>query len=156
MLIGDSKMKVRNGLFALSNEGIRFTQASSAEAGSAPWGQFDRIQEAGEAQAARDGWREIIDRVLIEWGRYPESVADDGVDPPTAAAIASASQAACRLRDEGISLPTNVAPTGDGGIAFEYELSNAFLTIEIDSVGDRELRVFQDGKIVRRSIGRLD
>lgn len=97
-------------------------------------------------QARREGWRRIIDEVLIEWGRSPERIEDDGIDAPTAAAMAGASRVACRMRDDKMPLPSNVAPVGDGGIALQYEFPEGFLTIEIDTDGAVELRVFRDGE----------
>ena len=145
-------MKLHNRPIALSDRGIRFTLLR--ERSDVPWGQFDRLQRAELDQARREGWRSIVDHVLIEWGRHPESIEDDGIEPPTGAAVAGASEVACRLRDEGMPLPVNVAPTGDGGIAFQYELSDLFVTIEVDVAGDVELRIFHDGRVIRRSLGR--
>lgn len=57
-----------------------------------------------------------------------------------------------RLRGDKIPAPTNVAPTDDGGIALQYELTDAFLTIEIDPEGAVELRVFRDGDLIRHNL----
>ena len=100
-------------------------------------------------QTMRDEWREIIENLLMEWAQHPESLEDDGIDPPTSAAVAGARQTACLLRDQGSSPPTNVAPTGDGGIAIHYEHGDTLLTIEVDAGGNRELRFHYGARLVR-------
>ena len=145
-------MKLRNCSLASSDRDIRFT--SPSQASNAPWGQFDRIELAAAEQSRLDGWRKIIDRTLIEWGCHPDNIEDDGVDPPTAAAIARANLIVCELRDEGTPLPANLAPNGDGGIVLHYEFGDAFLTIEVDSIGDCELRVLENGRLTKQIVVR--
>lgn len=100
---------------------------------------------------ATDGesWVTIINRVLAQWRLRPELLDDVGIDPPTEAAIAAASEAACRLRDQAAPIPSNVSPTGDGGIAMHYEHNGVLLTIEFDSAGHRELLFHFGGQLVR-------
>jgi hypothetical protein len=146
-------MILRNRPFALTEREIRFTLVGAGAAPNSPWGQFDRIEREREDRGRLDGWLAIVDRDLIEWGRHPESIEDDGLEPPTPAALASASRLACLLRDNGAPLPTNVAPTVDGGIAFHYEDKDkdVFMTIEVDAAGNRELRFFHEGRLMRFS-----
>lgn len=94
-------------------------------------------------------WNKVIDELLVKWGRHPELLKDDGIDAPTGAAIAAANAAACLLRDQEAPPPTNVSPTGDGGIALHYEHNDVLFTIEFDPDGHRELRLHFDGQLVR-------
>jgi hypothetical protein len=97
----------------------------------------------------RQSWNKIIDEVLVNWRRHPELLEDDGIDAPSDSAIAAAITAASLLRDQGAPLPTNIAPTGDGGIALHYEHNGVLLTIEFDEDGHRELRFHFGGQLVR-------
>lgn len=96
-------------------------------------------------------WSNVIDELLVKWRRHPELLEDDGIDAPTSAAISAASKAACLLRDRDAPPPTNVSPTGDGGIALHYEHNEVLFTIEFDADGHRELRLHFDGQLVRLS-----
>ncbi|HVA48750.1 MAG TPA: hypothetical protein VNH11_20460 [Pirellulales bacterium] len=107
--------------------------------------------ERRQEHARRGAWNDVIDRVLVEWRLHPERLEDDGIDSPTPAAIAGASRTACQLRDDGSPLPTNIAPTGDGGVALHYEHKDVLLTIEVDAAGKREVRFFFEGELVRLS-----
>ncbi len=98
---------------------------------------------------ARDSWNKIIDVVLATWRERPEQFEDDGIDAPSVAAIAAASKAACFLRAQGAPSPTNLSPTGDGGVALHYEHNDVLLTIEFDADGHREMRFHFDGQLVR-------
>jgi hypothetical protein len=98
---------------------------------------------------ARDAWNKIIDEVLARWREHPEQLEDDGIDVPSGAAIAAASKAACLLRDQGAPSPTNLSPTGDGGVALHYEHRDVLLTIEFDADGHREMRFHFSGQLVR-------
>ncbi|HEX7377956.1 MAG TPA: hypothetical protein VF278_12625 [Pirellulales bacterium] len=145
-------MKRESRALTLSSRDIRYTLVE--EQNDVPWGQFDGLTIAAAERTRREGWRRIVDDVLIEWGRNPETVEDDGIDAPTTIAIAGATGVVSRLRGAGMPVPTNVAPTGDGGIAFQYELTDTFLTIEIDLEGAVELRVYRDGDVIRHNLGR--
>lgn len=147
-------MKLDNGSITISNRDVHYTLVDSRS--DVAWGQFDRWALADVEQPRRgsESWRSIVDNLLIEWGRRPEVIEDDGIEPPAARAIAVASIVASRLRDDKMPPPTNVAPTADGGIAFQYELAGCFLTIEIDPNGDVELRVYRDGDVIRHNLGR--
>lgn len=106
---------------------------------------------SGPACASKDGdsWDRIIDHVMVEWRRCPQPLEDEGIDAPTEAAMNAATQAACLLRDQQAPIPSNVSPTGDGGIALHYEHSDVLFTIEFDSSGHRELRFHFGGQLVR-------
>lgn len=97
----------------------------------------------------RQLWNRIIDEVLVNWRRRPELLQDEGIDAPSGAAIAAAIQTASLLRDQGAPSPTNIAPTGDGGIALHYEHNGVLLTIEFDADAHRELRFHFGGQLVR-------
>ncbi len=143
-------MNLLNRPSCITDRDIRFMKVSSPEAENTPWGQFDRIERARQDQARRNEWQQTIDRVFIEWGRHPENIEDDGLEPPTPRSIAAASRFACILRDEGAPVPTHVAPNGDGGVVLHFEDGSILQTIEIDDAGHYDWRVLRDGRLISR------
>ena len=99
---------------------------------------------------AASGWQRVIDRTLIEWGRDPSVLADDGVTPPSKQAIQVAIAIAEAVRGMGISPPDRVVPDGDGGIVFEQRSGPISRTIEIHDNGDVYVSQFRDSRLVRR------
>lgn len=63
-------------------------------------------------------------------------------------AAPSSSQA---RRDQGLSPPDQIVPTGDGGIALQFERDPEFVSIEIEPEGLVELLVFDGGKLKHRA-----
>lgn len=108
-----------------------------------------------ERAANRRGWQSIIDTRLIEWGRDPGVLADEGVTVPSRAIVARACEVAMFLRDQGdVPPPLRVVPSPDGGIALERWTGTFFETLEICDDGSVELTAFDGGRLVLNS--RLD
>ena len=97
-----------------------------------------------------DGWRVVINEPLIEWGRDPSKIADEGIDPPTREMITFASEYAMHLRDRGCPPPDRVVPNGDGGIAFEKWTGSFYQVIEFEPGGIVELLTYRDSRLVGR------
>jgi hypothetical protein len=95
-------------------------------------------------------WDALVDRYLIEWGKDPESLRDGDIVPPTKEAIQRACDVALRFRDLGLSAPTRVVTDGEGGVAFERLDGDCAVTIEIQSDGTVEIRVFDRSVLVLR------
>lgn len=98
----------------------------------------------------RQGWQDVIDKKLIEWGRDPSQLADEDVVPPSRELVHLASEFATRCRDEGVPPPNRVVPNGDGGITFERWHDLDFHTIEI--LRDRSIDAvyYRDCRLIAR------
>ena len=96
-----------------------------------------------------EGWQQVIDTKLIEWGRAPRSLEDDGVTAPTPETITQAAELAQRLRDLGFARPDRVERNPDGGIVFEFgDVANA-VTWQIDPDGSVSRITFRDSRVVQ-------
>ncbi len=82
-------------------------------------------------------WKELIEYKLLEWGRHPESLEDDGVYAPTPQALASGIRLAHQLAAQRCPAPQRLSPDGDGGIVFEWRENDVSWEIRIwdDSTG---------------------
>ena len=108
---------------------------------------------AGEDRCEnREAWQAILDYTLVEWGRNPSQLAEDGLIPPSAYAIVVACQVAQLLRDHDKDAPLRVVPTGDGGIVFERRQGEIFETLEIQDDGSVEWAIFSNGRLSFRRL----
>lgn len=98
----------------------------------------------------REAWENLIDNTLIDWGRDPEVLEDDGVTPPSVETIKHAYEIAAALRRVNFPAPTRIVPTGDGGIAFEVDAGSDFVSVEIGDNGTVEYLRFSGSKLVER------
>lgn len=99
----------------------------------------------------REAWQAVLDYTLVEWGRNPSQLAEDGLIPPSANALAVACQVAQFLRDHDQDAPLRVVPNGDGGIVFERSQGEIFETIEIQEDGSAECTVFINSRLRTRT-----
>src|SRR5690242_10921288 len=67
-----------------------------------------------EATPHRDAWQAIIDRTLAKWDRDSSALEDDGINPPSSAAIVGARKLALYFRDAGLPAAKRIVSTGDG------------------------------------------
>ncbi len=105
----------------------------------------------GAGAEDRRKWEAIIDGSLVEWGRDPESLRDDDIDPPTVEALNVACYVAMRMRDTGQPSPLRVVPDGEGGISFERRTGPLFQSLDVHADGAVYLLTFQDCQLVDRS-----
>lgn len=115
---------------------------------SAPVGRQAASDDEGR-KAAR--WSELIEDQLAGWRRDPAQLEDDDILSPTADTIRRAIVVASSMRDQGLSPPDRIVPTGDGGIAVQFERDPEFVSIEIEPEGLVELLVFEGGKLKHRA-----
>jgi len=106
------------------------------------------------AEQRREAWQEMIDQYLVEWGRDPAALEDEGVIPPSRRVINRASTLAMLYRDSNNPAPSRVVPNGDGGIVFERGDRSWFQVIEIHADCSVELISFKSSRLVSRR--RLD
>jgi len=99
---------------------------------------------------ADSAWERIIDDRLIEWGRDPSRLADDGVVPPKREVVGWAIRLARILASKGADAPQRVVPNGDGGIVFERWSGANAETIEVLDDGDVYYTAFRASRLVHR------
>ncbi|MGD9854461.1 MAG: hypothetical protein AB7U20_05855, partial [Planctomycetaceae bacterium] len=75
----------------------------------------------------------------------------DGVVWPTAEAIKAARQLIDRMKVDRLPRPTEVVPSGDGGIVLSRRTGNAREEIELSETGDAELFLFQESRLIHRT-----
>lgn len=97
-------------------------------------------------------WQQIIDRQLIEWGRNPQSLRDDELEPPTIAALTKAHDAVGKLSELRLLCPTRAAVDGVGGIAFEWESEEAdeFRSLRFFATGQMVVSSYKHGILVSK------
>ncbi len=100
--------------------------------------------------ASREKWQEAIDYRLIEWGRDPSQLEDEGVEPPTGQTIRLAIELAQAFRDAGLRPPDSVVPDPNGGIVFERREKGVCEVLHIWDDGTREYCRFQGTRLVER------
>ena len=125
----------------LSEGGWEFVSTGAADEQSLASTALRRDTERGL-------WQDIIDGKLVEWGRDPSQLDDEGIDSPTPQTIKRASQIALFMRDQGMPAPSRIVPTGDGGIVFERQQGVVFETIEIGADGSIEVALYQDCALI--------
>jgi hypothetical protein len=104
-----------------------------------------------DQQATADAWARFIDEQLPAWAENPSQLEDDDLVAPSLTTISRASTIAASLRAQGAPPPTRIVPTGDGGIAFQYEGDPKFVSIEIEPEGPIEILVFNLGRLIYRA-----
>jgi len=115
----------------------------------------DDASASGSLQASlenRNGWRNLVDRPLIEWGRNPEAFGseEEGLEPPSIEIIQRAVQIASTLSETGVPSPLRVVMNGEGGIIFEWRDQKTFSTLEITKERHLELCRFDECRLVER------
>jgi hypothetical protein len=108
------------------------------------------IDEQGRNDHSREAWQRLIDFTLIEWGRDPGQLDDDGIVPPPMSAIQLAISLAKELSRRGLPAATRVVPDAHGGIVFEREGKDTLETIRISADGDAEYCVFRGSRLDHR------
>lgn len=107
--------------------------------------------ETADKPKMTEAWAPFIEEQLVEWALNPRQCEGDDVVPPNSATISHATVTAISLRDQGAPAPTRIVPTGDGGIAFQYDGDPEFISIEVEPEGRVELLVFVNGRLTHRT-----
>jgi hypothetical protein len=109
----------------------------------------DLLVSKTEAQQHRDGWDRIIDRYLIEWGRDPSSLQEDGMTAPTPEILALAIRVARDLQrqDPPAPAPLRVVLDGEGGVSFERRDNSWLLTLNVLADRTIEWAAFKDCRL---------
>jgi hypothetical protein len=101
-------------------------------------------------ESSRREWERIINEYLVEWGRDPSQLEDEGVTPPSLEIITLASKIAMELRDRCCPPPLRVVPDGEGGIAFEQRSGDFFLSLNLLHDRSIELETFKNCQLQSR------
>lgn len=107
-------------------------------------------ESKAEKEKRYEAWRNLINEPLIDWGKDPNKLEDDGIVAPTKDIITLALTYAMALRDAGWPAPTSVVPNGAGGIAFEKRSGRYHEIIEIYDDASAELITFHDSNLIGR------
>ncbi|MEQ1891031.1 MAG: hypothetical protein ABL998_00675 [Planctomycetota bacterium] len=113
-------------------------------------GQFTWITENAALEEARERWEEI-QGMLLGWLRDPRKALDEDLEAPTPSAIRSALRRSQLWSRGRVRNPTRVAPSGDGGVLFDWRLEPTSIEVEVEADGSSEYREYQDAKLVRRT-----
>ena len=122
------------------------TPFSSLPTGVAP---DSRLASRCIPAGSREGWNQVLD-TLIEWGTNPVALEDDGLQPPTPAAIDRACKLALACRDRGLVSPQQVLPDGDGGLAFQHGAEDWSESLNIYSDASVEWIRFKNNRVAAR------
>ncbi len=107
-------------------------------------------RDRAELAANRAAWHRIMDQQLIEWGRDPSQLTDDGVDAPTEATISRAFDLARKCRDVGFPPPTAVFRDSNGGIVFERRDGEYTSVVHFWDDGTGESMMFRGTELIQR------
>ena len=98
--------------------------------------------------AYRQGWDRVVDDLFIPWANGQIEV-DDDLMPPTPESLRTSIALAYKFRDEGRMPPTDVLPSGNGGIWLENRHGTSSVQIEVLRDGSLEISTFEGGNFVR-------
>lgn len=140
--------------FAFSGQSLSYLTAICAAwqtvIGAPPASADGHAASSDEGRKAAR-WSELIEGQLDGWRRDPAQLEDDDVLAPTIDTIRRAIVVARSMRDQRLPPPDRIVPTGDGGIALQFERDREFVSIEIEPEGLVELLVFDGGKLKHRA-----
>jgi hypothetical protein len=95
-------------------------------------------------------WDELLTETLARWTDDPSLIHDDDYPSPSAAIMSIAQNAACAFRARGVTAPTRIIPTADGGIAFEWDSYPTFASVTIHPDASVDLKTFEFGSLIQR------
>lgn len=107
-------------------------------------------RDYGRKDKACEKWQLLIDYQLIEWGRDPSQLEDEGIQPPSKSTIQLAIWLADRLSKLGLPAPTRIVPDAHGGIVFERRERNVFESIRLSADASAEYCVFENSRLIER------
>lgn len=112
----------------------------------------DTLLSSSREMERRAAWDVVVGRI-VEWGRDPQRLEDEGNVPPSFAAVRRAGRFALILRDDGARAPDWAVALGDGGIAFRWAggTPGNDVTLEIDAEGGTEAIRMEQFRIVSRT-----
>lgn len=98
----------------------------------------------------QEAWQRFIDHTLIEWGRNPGQLEDEGIDPPSKETIQRAIHLAQDCKKQGLPPPDSVVPDPNGGIVFERRKKSLSEVLHLWEDGSVEYQRFMGHRLVER------
>ena len=95
----------------------------------------------------REAWDRIIVDLLAPWADGQIEL-DDDLLPPSPASLRVAIDLARELRDHGFAAPTDVLPSGNGGVWLEHRRDSTSSQIEVLRDGTVEYSSFEGNTLV--------
>jgi hypothetical protein len=134
-----------------SQDALTSTGSETRDAVNTRAADSQSLADGGDfREGDRQGWQDVIDEKLIDWGRNPKELEDEDLIPPTLISIQASSRLAMDLRDQGAPPPRRVVPNGDGGIVLERWVGKTAWTLEVFDDGSIEYACYDDCRLVQR------
>jgi hypothetical protein len=105
---------------------------------------------AAESARADEEWKDLIDHKLIEWGRDPSVLDEEGTISPSQQTIQFAIALGWIWRNMGLPAPTRIVPDAHGAIVFEFHRKNVSETFRLTPDIGLEYCVFEGSRLVQR------
>lgn len=117
------------------------------------WGSAPLVTVGAEsAEQQRQAWQDVIDHKLIEWGRNPQQLEDDGVVSPCNDVVRLAIWLSRDMQQRGFPPPSSVVPDANGGIVFEHRQGRVAEIFHIWEDGAVEYQLFDGTQLVERQL----
>lgn len=97
-------------------------------------------QRTRQPRNSSDTWAPSVDQ-LVARAQDPALLVDDDLIAPSTATISAQRRSVGPCAIKGTPAPTRIMPTGDGGIAFQYDGHPDFISLEVKPEGPVELLV---------------
>ena len=114
------------------------------------------ISNLRDKEQFRKDWQAAIDTKLIEWGRDPSQLDEEGATTPSVDTIQLAIQLASELSRQASRPPTRVVPDVHGGIVFELQVGNSFESVHVYPDRSIEYRLFVNHRLELRETWALE
>lgn len=116
--------------------------------------EVSSISISGELlEKEQRSWNKIIDDYLLEWGRDPSSIEDEGILAPSGKVITAACSLSRDLADNGFPSPTRVTPDGEGGVIFEWIGGDHCFRLELAVDGSLDsVEIDSQDRVVRQKL----
>jgi hypothetical protein len=109
-------------------------------------------QQPSTMRVAPGAWDAVFQK-LIEWGKSPGRIDEDGLEFPSFEAISQAIEV-IRISDNGDEpAPNSVVPDGEGGIALNWSSGDELASIQVAHDGTVEYLKFIGARLVGRFQG---
>jgi hypothetical protein len=125
---------------------------------STPRSKAAESTSQGESLAAPDSdgpgesWKNLIDHKLIEWGRDPSVLDEEGTISPSKQTIQFAIALAWMWHNMGLPAPTRIVPDAHGAIVFEFHQPNISEVFRLTPDISLEYCVFDSFHLVQRQV----
>ncbi len=99
-----------------------------------------------------ENWKNLIDHKLIEWGRDPSLLDEEGTVSPSKQTIQFAIALAWMWHNMGLPAPTRIVPDAHGAIVFEFHQPDVSEVFRLAPDISLEYCVFETSHLVQRQV----